>query len=77
MIEYTVRVYDNGNRFWHNEDAQLHCEHGAAVEWINGSKWYYLNDECLTKEQWENRLKNPCSDKIVEIDGIPYKLAKV
>lgn len=77
MIEYTVRVGVNGTKFWYNEDAQLHCEHGPAIEWDSGVTRYYLNGVSLSKAEWEKRLKNPCSDKIVEIDGIPYKLVRV
>jgi glucan-binding YG repeat protein len=77
MKEYTVRA-DNGNRFWLNEDGQMHCEHGPAVEWSNGSKWYYLNDQCLSRADWEKeRFKKPCSGKVVEIDGVKYKLEEV
>jgi len=77
MIEYTVKVYGSGNIYWYNKDNHLHCEHGAAVKKTNGVTGYYLNDERFTKEEWENRLKNPCIGKVVEIDGVKYKLVEV
>ena len=66
----------NGDKSWFL-NGNLHCEHGPAVEKANGVAGYYLNDERLTKEEWENRLKRPCSGKIVEIDGVKYKLMEV
>ena len=35
-------VDSDGNKFWYNENNQLHREGGPAVEWLNGcSMWYY------------------------------------
>ena len=31
MIEYTVKVWDNGNKFWYLND-KLHREDGPAME---------------------------------------------
>ena len=76
MIKYTVEVYDNGDKSWFLND-KLHCEHGPAIEGAGGSKWWYLNGKPLTKEGWEKRLKNPCRGKVVEIDGVKYKLEEV
>jgi len=42
MIEYTVKVYPNGSKFWWlNED--LHREDGPAIEWPYGTKEWHLN----------------------------------
>jgi len=75
--EYTVQVYSDGTKYWFNKDGMLHCEHGPAIEGVDGDKWYCLHGKWLTKEEWENRLKNPCSGKVVGIDGTPYKLVRV
>ena len=78
MIKYTVEVYGNGgNVVWYNEAGEFHCEHGPAIEWTNGGKSYYLNNVPLTKESWEKRLKSPCSGKVVEYEGVKYKLEEV
>jgi hypothetical protein len=45
MIEYKVRVYDNGDRFWRNQNGHLHREDGPAIEWADGSKFWYLNGQ--------------------------------
>ena len=42
--EYTVRVYDIGNKYWYLND-NLHREDGPAIEFADGSKAWYLNGE--------------------------------
>ena len=42
MIEYTVRVFDDGLTEW-RLNKQLHREDGPAVIFSNGRKDYYLN----------------------------------
>jgi hypothetical protein len=42
MIEYTVKVYDNGNRYWYL-NGKLHREDGPAVETYDGSRYWWLN----------------------------------
>ena len=44
MIEYTVTVCDNGDRFWFL-NGELHREDGPAVEYVSGTKHWYLNGE--------------------------------
>ena len=77
MIEYTVRVYPDGNKSWFLNDKR-HCEHGPAIEWtIDGYKRWYLNDEELTESEFNNRMKKPCSGKVVKVEGVKYKLVEV
>ena len=42
MIEYTVRVYDDGDEYWWL-NGKLHREDGPAIEYANGDKSWYLN----------------------------------
>jgi hypothetical protein len=42
MIEYTVKVFDNGNRYWYL-NGKLHREDGPAVETYDGSRYWWLN----------------------------------
>ena len=42
MIEYTVKVYDNGTKEWYL-DGKLHRVDGPAFEYSNGYKEWYLN----------------------------------
>ena len=44
MIEYTVKVYDNGAKEWYL-NGQHHRKDGPAVEWSNGSKEWWLNND--------------------------------
>ena len=121
MIEYKVRVYDNGNKYWllngklhredgpaieradgskswflndnlHREDGpaiegadgrkswllngKLHREDGPAVEGSYGFKFWYLNGKLLTEQEFNKRMKKPCSGKLVEIEGVKYKLVE-
>ena len=99
MIEYTVRVYDNGDKWWylngkrHREDGpafegasgskdwylngKRHREDGPAIEWADGSKAWYLNGVHLTETEFKNRMNKPCSGKVVEVEGVKYKLVEV
>ena len=42
MIEYTVKVLENGTKEWFLND-ELHREDGPAIERSNGDKFWYLN----------------------------------
>ena len=42
MIEYTVKVWSNGDKAWYLND-KLHREDGPAIEYANGNKFWYLN----------------------------------
>ena len=42
MIEYTVKVWANGTKYWFLND-KLHREDGPAIEYASGSKSWYLN----------------------------------
>jgi len=76
MIEYKVRVYDDGSKYWYLND-NLHCEHGPAFEWPDGGKAWYLNGKQLTEKEFNMRMNKPCSGKVVEIEGVKYKLVEV
>jgi len=76
MIEYTVRVYSSGGRFWYLND-ERHCEHGPAIEYDNDYKAWYLKGEQLTETEFNRRMSKPCSGKVVEIEGVKYKLVEV
>ena len=44
MIEYTVKVLDDGSKYWCLNGKQ-HREDGPAVESSTGTKFWYLNDQ--------------------------------
>jgi len=65
----------NGDKYYYIND-ELHREDGPAVEYVNGYKAYYINGEYLTEQEFNDRSK-PCINKVVEIDGVKYKLSKI
>jgi hypothetical protein len=60
MIEYTVRVYSNGSKYWFL-NGKLHREDGPAVEHPNGDKYWYLNGKRHREDgpavEWPNGSK--------------------
>ena len=44
MIEYTVKVYEDGSKYWYLND-KLHREDGPAIEYADGDKYWHLNGE--------------------------------
>jgi hypothetical protein len=45
MIEYKVKVFDNGTRFWCNQNGRYHREDGPAFEGAKGTKMWWLNGQ--------------------------------
>ena len=45
MKTYKVTVNDEGTKCWYNEQGQCHREDGPAIEWANGTKWWFLNGQ--------------------------------
>ena len=77
MKTYTVKVGKNGTIRWYKPDTEeLHREDGPAIEYANGSKYWYLNGKLLTEQQWQQATQS-CAGKTVEIDGKKYKLVEV
>ena len=67
----------DGSKEW-RLNGKYHREDGPAYEDMFGNKEWFLNGESLTEEEHRQRTaKQPCSGKIVEIDGIKYKLTEV
>jgi len=40
-------------------------------------KAWYLKGEQLTEAEFKNRMNKPCSGKVVEIEGVKYRLEEV
>ena len=61
MIEYTVKVYDDGRKEWYF-NGKLHREDGPAIEDANGDKFWYLNGELHREDgpaiEWANGDKS-------------------
>ena len=55
MIEYKVKVYENGGQEWYNINDQLHRADGPALECADGSKEWFTNGQ-------RHRLDGPAVD---------------
>jgi hypothetical protein len=67
--------FADGKKFWY-VDGKRHRIDGPAIEYAGGTKYWYLNDEELTEAQWKLAVKPKpsCVGKVVEVDGVKYKL---
>ncbi len=68
----------DGSKSWYL-NGKLHRTDGPAVEYANGSKEWYLDGVEYTEADWlkqTQKVKAPCVGKIVEIDGVKYKLVE-
>ena len=77
MIEYTVRVYGNGNKYWYLGDKR-HREDGPAVEYFSGTKEWYLNNKQITEAKF-NKAMGPTKElSIGELEAmLGYKIKVV
>ena len=78
MKTYKVQVDDDGTKYWYHND-KLHREDGPAVELPIGTKKWYLNNKEFTETEWRKKTqkpKAPCVGKVVEVDGVKYKLVE-
>ena len=57
MIEYTVKVNDDGDKEWFLND-KLHREDGPACEYVSGTKLWYSNHKLHREDgpacEWAN-----------------------
>ena len=76
MIEYTVKVYSNGTKYWHLND-RLHREDGPAEEYANGDKYWYLNGKIVTQEKHKRMTSKVIEMTMEEISKALGKQVKV
>jgi hypothetical protein len=59
-------------------NGKLHHLDGPAVECADGSKSWWVNDKKMTEEEFNKytKPKPSCEGKVVEVDGVKYKLVK-
>ena len=68
--------WNDGHKQWF-VDGKLHRLDGPAVEWSSGRKAWYIEGEYMSKEVFNAYIKPTCEGKVVEVDGIKYKLTAV
>ena len=67
----------DGSKSWFL-NGERHREDGPACEWASGGKEWFLNGKELTEAEFNARVKPTatCEGKVVEVDGVKYKLVK-
>ena len=67
----------DGAKFWYLE-GKLHREDGPALECADGYRAWYLRGKEYTKTNFLKKMnpKPTCEGKVIEVDGIRYKLMK-
>ena len=65
----------DGHKVWYVE-GKLHRLDGPAVEHANGDKVWYVEDKLMSEKEFNAYIKPSCEGKVVEVDGIKYKLVK-
>jgi hypothetical protein len=68
----------NGGKSWFVE-GKCHRLGGPAVEWADGYKQWFVDGKELTEKEFNAYIKpKPTYEgKVVEVDGVKYKLSKV
>jgi hypothetical protein len=67
----------NGHKEWW-VNGKLHRLDGPAIEYKYGHKEWWVNGKLMTEKEFNEYIKPkpPCEGKVVEVDGIKYKLVK-
>ena len=78
-VDGPAMEYYNGSKYWFLND-KFHRTDGPAIELTSGTKYWFLNGVEYTEADWfkqTQKVKAPCVGKVVEIDGVKYKLVEV
>ena len=69
--------YADGNKWWYL-NGKRHRADGPAVEYADGTKEWYMNGVKLSEVEFLKRTKSTtCEGKVVEVDGVKYRLTAV
>jgi hypothetical protein len=68
----------DGYKAWY-VDGERHRLDGPAVEYADGFKEWWVEDKKMTEKEFNEYIKPKpsCEGKVVEVDGIKYKLTAV
>ena len=75
MIEYTVKVYLDGDKHWYL-NGKRHREDGPAIEYADGDKYWYLYGEMVTEEDVMNPAEEMTMEEICKALGKNVKVVK-
>jgi len=70
-------VYPSGTEEYYYLNGKLHREDGPAIVYPNGIESYYLNGKSLSKEEWEEQVKEVkevTMEELHNILGYPVKI---
>ena len=69
--------WGSGYKYWYL-NGKCHREDGPAIEYANGSKYWYLYGKQLSEAEFNAHPKPTasCEGKVVEVDGVKYRLVK-
>jgi len=69
--------YADGSKSWY-VDGKLHRLDGPAVERANAYKAWYVDGKKMTEKEFNEYIKPKpsCEGKVVEVDGVKYRLVK-
>lgn len=69
--------YADGTKSWYVND-KFHRLDGPAIEHADGYKGWYVEGKQMSKEEFKEYIKPKptCEGKIVEVDGVKYRLVK-
>jgi hypothetical protein len=67
----------NGDKAWWVDGKPHHLD-GPAIEYKYGHKEWWVNGKLMTEKEFNEYIKPKpsCEGKVVEVDGIKYKLVK-
>ena len=76
-LDGPAREWADGDKKWYI-NGKLHRLDGPAAEYSDGSKSWYVEGEYMTEKEFNKYIKPKpsCEGKVVEIDGVKYKLTK-
>jgi hypothetical protein len=57
MSESVLTINSFGDKYWRNENGELHRLDGPAIVWSGGSKFWYINGEY-------HRLDGPAIERV-------------
>jgi hypothetical protein len=69
--------YADGHKSW-CVDGKRHRLDGPAIEGADGHKSWYVDGKEMTEKEFNEYIKPKpsCEGKVVEVDGVKYKLVK-
>ena len=57
-LKYRIEVDEDGSRRYYNTNGELHRTDGPAVEYFNGDRVWFINDEQLSEAEFNQAVKN-------------------